>query len=302
MLLLAAFDVGSDFAMKQSTQVRALLLLVNLLGPASAAAAQPQCNNGTIMNIVAHEDDDLLFLSPDLLHDIKSGRCVRTVFVTAGDANLGLPYSRSRAKGVRLAYAWMARVPSAWTVSDASIPGHTIPIFTLRGHPKISLVFLKMPDGDFDGDGFSNNHYQSLQKLLRGTIPEIKPIDGSKSFTKRSLHGTLLKLIRNYRPDTLRTQDVNFVIWDHSDHRAVASLAESAQLRYTAPHTFISYRDYINLFYPQNISGADLVAKESAFSTYAVHDSQIGCYTCFYNPYFYWLKRQYISNSAVRYR
>lgn len=170
------------------------------------------------------------------------------------------------------------------------------------GHPKISLVFLNLPDGDFDGDGFSNNHYQSLQKLLWGTVPEINPIDGSKSFTKASLHSILLKLIRDYRPDTLRTQDINFVIWDHSDHRAVAFLAESANMRYTAPHTFISYRDYIDLFYPQNISGADLVAKESAFSTYAVHDSQIGCYTCFFNPYFYWLKRQYISNTAVRYR
>ena len=46
-------------------------LLANLLGPADAAAAQPQCNSGASMNIVAHEDDDLLFLSPDLLHDIK---------------------------------------------------------------------------------------------------------------------------------------------------------------------------------------------------------------------------------------
>src|SRR5215475_11483965 len=67
------------------TITKALLLLSCLLRLASAAVAEPECN-GRSMNIVAHEDDDLLFLSPDLIHDIQSGRCVRTIFVTAGDA------------------------------------------------------------------------------------------------------------------------------------------------------------------------------------------------------------------------
>ena len=289
--------------MKRSTQINALLLLSGLLGLASAAAAQAECNNGASMNIVAHEDDDILFLSPDLIRDIQNDRCVRTVFVTAGDAgdaNSRPPYWKSRAEGARSAYAHMAHVPSAWTISDAHIPHHLIPIYTLQGHPNISLVFLNLPDGNFDGNGFSNNNYQSLQKLLWGAISEITAIDRSNGFTKAGLESTLLKLIRNYRPDELRTQDINFVIWDHSDHRAVASLVESANVRYTTPHTFISYRDYIDLFYAQNIFGADLVAKEKTFEVYARHDSQIGCYRCFYNPYFYWLKRQYVSGSSVR--
>ena len=58
---------------------------------------------------------------------------------------------------------------------------------------------------------------------------------------------------------------------DHSDHRAVASLVERAHIRYTAPHTFISYIDYIDLFYPPNVFSADFVAKEKAFSAYAVY-------------------------------
>jgi LmbE family N-acetylglucosaminyl deacetylase len=282
--------------MKRLTQINAFTLLLGFLGVASAAAAPPGCKYGASMNIVAHEDDDILFLSPDLIRDIRRGRCVRTVFVTAGDAGKGLPYSESRAEGARSAYAQMANVKSTWTISDAHIPRRPIRIYTLQGHPEISLVFLNLPDGDFDGGGFRNDRYQSLQKLLQDTIPKIEPIDGSESFTKTSLHTTLLKLIKNYRPDTLRTQDINFVIWDHSDHRAVASLAEGANMQYTTPHTFISYRDYITLFYEQNIFGADLAAKEKAFRAYAKHDCLIGCYTCLLNPYFYWLKRQYISN------
>ena len=38
------------------------------------------------MQIVAHEDDDLLFMNPDLEHAIDAGSCVRTIYVTAGDA------------------------------------------------------------------------------------------------------------------------------------------------------------------------------------------------------------------------
>jgi LmbE family N-acetylglucosaminyl deacetylase len=135
---------------------------------------------------------------------------------------------------------------------------------------------------------------------LWGTIREIDPIDGSNSFTATSLQSTLLKLIKEYRPDTLRTQDIDFVFWDHSDHRAVASLVENAHMRYTAPHTFISYIDYMDLFYAPNIFGADFDVKEQAFAAYAAYDSEIGCYRCFFNPYFYWLKRQYIRMTAVR--
>ena len=44
------------------------------------ALAAAGCPQGTTLNIVAHQDDDLLFLSPDLLHNIQAGRCVRTVY------------------------------------------------------------------------------------------------------------------------------------------------------------------------------------------------------------------------------
>jgi LmbE family N-acetylglucosaminyl deacetylase len=188
----------------------------------------------------------------------------------------------------------MTNVKSIWTISDVHILRHSIPIYTLQGYPKISLVFLNLPDGDFGGFGFWRNNFQSLQKLLWGTIKEIKAIDGSNSFTTTSLQSTLLELIKEYRPDTLRTQDIDFVFWDHSDHRAVASLVKNAHMLYTAPHTFISYIDYMDLFYKPNIVGVDFDVKEQAFAAYAAYDSEIGCYRCFFNTYFYWLKRQYI--------
>src|SRR6266568_9517618 len=54
-----------------------------LIGSLTRGHAASACTQGVSMNIVAHEDDDILFLSPRLLHDIDAGRCVRTVFITA---------------------------------------------------------------------------------------------------------------------------------------------------------------------------------------------------------------------------
>lgn len=75
--------------------------------------------------------DDLLFLSPDLLHDIQAGRCVRTVYLTAGDAGRGERYWLGREDGVRAAYAQMAGVADRWTVSDAGQAEHPILLATL---------------------------------------------------------------------------------------------------------------------------------------------------------------------------
>src|SRR4051812_7184638 len=57
------------------------------------------CVQGTLLNIVAHEDDDLLFLSPNLLQDIQTDHCVRTIVVTAGDGGAGTTYWEDREAG-----------------------------------------------------------------------------------------------------------------------------------------------------------------------------------------------------------
>src|SRR5947209_1280724 len=93
----------------------------------TAAASTP----GTILNIVAHEDDDLLFLSPDLLHNVQSGGKVRTIYMTAGDAGAAASYWQGRENGSRAAYAQMSGVANSWTQTDAGIAGHPMPLFTL---------------------------------------------------------------------------------------------------------------------------------------------------------------------------
>ena len=264
------------------------------------------------MNIVAHEDDDLLFLSPDLLHDVRSGGCVRTVIVTAGDASERIAgtadqrrqYWMAREAGSRAAYSLMRGVKNAWKQSHITINGHRVVMFTLTADPKISEVFLRLPDGNPDGSGSVYHHKESLLKLRDGTIQTIHAIDGSATYTKAGLVATVTGLVNRFRPRVIRTQD--YVALDaalgndHSDHTLTADLAHTASNAYWAPHRLVGYLDYNISVLPANVSGKDLASKSAAFYAYDRYDSQLPCYTAALrnkdsscNPYTLWLARKY---------
>ncbi len=131
------------------------------------AAAAPPCAGGDIY-IAAHQDDTLLFQSPDLLEDVRGNRCVQTVFTTAGDAGKGSSYWEGREAGAEEAYAEMAGVPNVWQGSTVELAGHKIHKETLVGRSGITILYLRLPDGGADGDGFPMYGYQSLAKLWNG--------------------------------------------------------------------------------------------------------------------------------------
>jgi LmbE family N-acetylglucosaminyl deacetylase len=228
----------------------------------------------TTLNIVAHEDDDLLFLSPDLLHAIQAGRNVRTLFLTAGDAGSDAAYWRGREAGMRAAYAQMCGVADAWTQTDAGIPEHPIPVFTLSGHSSVSLAFMRLPDGGLDGSGSPTTKHESLQKLWTGSISTIHAIDGSSSYSKETLASTLISLISSFQPDHINTLDYvgTYGDGDHSDHHTVAYLVQDAVQQYTTPHGLTGYEGYNISQRAANVFGSDLTAKQNAFYAYVPHD------------------------------
>jgi LmbE family N-acetylglucosaminyl deacetylase len=248
------------------------------------------------MVIVGHPDDDLLFVSPDLLHDVQAGRCVRTVYVTAGERGGDLDLLMQRESGVKAAYAQMAGVSNSWTTTDAGVAGHPMPLVTLTNRPTVSLVFMRLPEG-FWGDGGTNND-EELKNLWRGTASQMHPEDGTPAYTKSSLTSALTSLMTAMQPSTIRTQDYlgTFGDGDHDDHHATAYFARQAHLGYTTSHTFIGYQDYETENRPQNVFDPDLTAKKNAFYAYLAFD-EAPCGSppnCGNNEYSAWLKRQYV--------
>jgi len=279
--------------------VIALAIPLGADGPVREALAAP-CTT-SVMTIVAHEDDDLLFVSPDLLHAIAGGQCARTVLVTAGDAGAGQGYWSSREAGSRAAYAEMAGVLDSWTQTDAGVPGHPMPLFTLAAAPNVSLVFMRLPDGNGGGNGFGATGHESLQKLWNGNITTMLAVDGSSSYTRTSLIDSLAGLMGSFQPAEVRTQDYvgSFGDGDHSDHHAVATFARAAHQQYATTHTFTGYVGYDTASRPINVSGVDLAGKQAAFLAYAPFDvavcqSASGCAGTSYGD---WLQRQYVAGS-----
>ncbi|MDP9982522.1 LmbE family N-acetylglucosaminyl deacetylase [Pseudarthrobacter oxydans] len=267
------------------------------MATAPDASADAGCAAGTALNIVAHQDDDLLFQSPGLLSAIRDGLCVRTVYLTAGDANDSEAYWSSRESGVKAAYAHLAGVADSWTTADAGIAGHPIPVATLDGATQLSLAFMRLPDGYRDGRGGSDYGYQSLQKLYSGAISTITAVNRSSSYTLPELRATLLALMNSYQPDQISTLDFagTYGDGDHSDHHAVAYLVLAAQQLYTTPHTITGYQGYPISQRPSNVVDPDLTAKTDAFLAYAQHDSKT-CTTalaCSQNSVGSWLSRAY---------
>ena len=76
------------------------------------------------MFFVAHEDDDLLFLNPDIDAAFAAGKYVTTVYLTAGsctgDVGEGA-YYLTREAGDLEAYAHLAGVANEWTVTTQPI-------------------------------------------------------------------------------------------------------------------------------------------------------------------------------------
>ncbi len=250
------------------------------------------------MIIVAHEDDSLLFFSPDLIRAIQNGQCVRTVFVTAGDDGRGQSYWSSRESGAEAAYSQMAAAANTWQQSDAGVAGHPIPVMTLSADPNISLVFMRLPDGNLDGSGFASQGFESLQKLYTDAIPQITADDGSSSYTLGTLTSTLSSLVESFKPNAIWTQDYagSYGDGDHSDHHTVAYLTRDVSRAWTTTtHTLTGYMDYATQGQPANVTGSDFTAKEKAWFSYTPFDSQVcqDATSCQQTSYWGWLNAQY---------
>jgi LmbE family N-acetylglucosaminyl deacetylase len=287
----------------------ALLALILLLAP-GASGATKTCG-AKVLYVAAHEDDTLLFQSPDLLEDVKSGRCVRTVFLTAGDAGKAQSYWSSREAGAEAAYAQMAGLSNQWTESQVLANGHALTLKTLDEEPGISIVYLRLPDGGTNGKGFPAYGEQSLVKLWRGgnpgkgspTISSITSVDGASTYGYGDLIETLEQLMASYQPRLIATQNFNDGLFegDHPDHTATAYFAKLAEEGYAQPHRLLAYGGYQIASLPANVSDEPLGAKSFAFYAYGLHDPGAcsDALSCSSTIYASWLQRQYVTGART---
>jgi hypothetical protein len=108
------------------------------------------------MAIVAHPDDDLLFINPDLDAGIQAGIPTTVLYVSAGDALLPPDEAavrvRDRQRGIQDAYRVSGVVgdlpaQDEWDGEVIEAAGRQVEEFTLRDRPHLRLAFVGLPDG-----------------------------------------------------------------------------------------------------------------------------------------------------------
>ncbi len=301
--VLLYYDHGIDKNVAVHITVRQATAVVLPITPEQLPT--PTCDY-TLMNVVAHQDDDLLFLSPDLLHDIDAGHCVRTVYITAGDAGHDKLYWQSRERGSEAAYDSQLGNKAIWEQRTLKLNNHEfITVANPRDNPRVSLLFLRLPDGNIRGQGFSASNFESLQQLEAGGIVDLHAVDSQSEYTLDDLSAALVQLMSIYRPVAIHTQapySPGDMFKDHSDHMAVGRITESAHAQYD-PSGAVPIDYYfgypIRAFAP-NVPDGDMQRKANAFFAYARFDGGVcrTLATCDEHSYYgAFLWRQYNGNT-----
>jgi LmbE family N-acetylglucosaminyl deacetylase len=223
--------------------------------------------------VVAHPDDDLFFMQPDLLDAVRRNTGITSVYVTAGNGLGDVDAAAPRYGGLRYAYG-SAAGSTDWHCGWILIAGHSAEHCRLADK-RVSLVFLGYPDGGKQGD-----YSDSLLELWEGRIASAQTIASVRtSYTRDELIGTLAQIVTATQPATVHTLEVAATHGsDHSDHMIAGALTILAIARENSQPDVISYRGYSILDEPANKPPAILDATFDMVSHYEACNTDCG--TC----------------------
>lgn len=273
-----------------------------LLGLASAAChegppAGPELPRAANVTIVAHQDDDLLFMQPDLTDVVEDRAGLLNVYVTAGNGrekgDLARTHASERYEGLLASYAQAAGLAPDWACGVIDIAGHSAEHCRLED-ADVSLVFLGYPDGGKEGE-----MRDSLLHLWEGTS------DGARTIGVRPTHhdqasliATVGEIIATAHPTTIRTLEIAATHGrDHADHMIVGALALLGAAAARSEAAVISYRGYNTQDEPENL--LDMLFARSANLVSHYEACVTGCAPCgqscpkITDAHAIWVKRRY---------
>ena len=220
--------------------------------------------------IIAHPDDELVFMSPTMLGILRGPDAVKIVYLTAGDAAQDEPYWRSRERAIAQAHATL-RPTGGSPSAGAAAPG----VSASRAAP-VTLEFLRLADGMLQGEGAPSRNAESLIKLWRGDIAHMHTLDGQGRYTREALLAHLQQTVAAFEPTLLHT--LNGIAKDpheHADHHATGLFAAAAAIRCNKRLPVRFYVGSNSPRMPANVIGPALDDKIAIFASYAQHDAEI---------------------------
>lgn len=257
------------------------LAYVCIHAAAWAGPVAADCHGIRDLVFVAHQDDDLLFMNPDIQSSIHAGGCVQVVYLTAAERGEGIGYMMGRARGVRAAYAYIAGTANSWTEDVVELDGRHLARVVLNGNPRVSMIYMRLKD-PWLGKGWGSLTPLSRAESVPGaTAQSLGPY--VETYDRAGLVNTLAAIIRDYRPTAVRHMDdtvsipYNRLCWrcvghDHPDHIASARLTRAAIARAPGSYAEVAYVDYPTQERHRNLTLAEVAGKTGAFRHYAWDD------------------------------
>ncbi|MFD7509045.1 PIG-L family deacetylase [Streptomyces sp. NPDC059853] len=254
----------------------------------------------TVVQIIAHPDDDLYFMNPDVSCTLGTDAALTTVILTSGESNgvngnggPGRPspseghdrFARARQNGLRAAYAHMATGDHGSRWNSVVLPtagGFPVQCDTLLARPSLQLIWCQLREAR----KVSEEVPASLAGLWRGRIGRLESLRARGSvvgedFTVSAdqLTAALTGLLRVTAPTHVRFQDPTpdrrpgrTAYSDHQDHMYGARFVQLALERYAAedPAHFSaqSYLGYRGGTLPPTLSPAAAEAKARTLHIY----------------------------------
>lgn len=276
-----------------------------------APAKVPPGGTAAVVQFVAHPDDDLFFMNPDISQSLHSGSPLTSVYLTAGESDgvnarprdaAGTAadkagYAEARQNGIRAAYAEMATGSRTSPWERTAIPtagGAWAELDTLRAKPHVKLVWLQMREAG----SISDDRPHSLNGLWHGRVAELgsqlsagSPATADFSYNKGQVVTALTGLLERFRPTFVRMQDPTPGTYpgtgayrDHQDHLYGARFVQEALARYAEapghPHVGVqNYLGYPTSALPHTLDAEAAGAKLRTLKTYAWLDGVADCGT-----------------------
>lgn len=257
----------------------------------------PPLERADTLFVVAHSDDDMIFMQPELLAALHAG-AVTTMYVTMGDPVEGYEHAQFLLRATRTAYASIAG-GSEWECGYVWLDGATAQHCRLSARP-VSLIALDLPDGGIPGE-----RRDSLLHLVDGTVaalPVLGPEGGSA--TVDTTIDALAQIIAATEPREIHALELAGTHGrDHSSHMFSSSFAFWAAARIAYPGPITWHRGYNVDVEAITLDGADYAAARDMLGYYEACSSSCGrcgssC-TTLLAAHEGWLQRQYASTRVV---
>ncbi|KAI4676089.1 uncharacterized protein J4E84_009706 [Alternaria hordeiaustralica] len=280
--------------------VYAALLTVLATAALSATADSPfPCTGGSIY-FTGHTVDGLLFQNPDLYHDLYVFKCVTTVVFTADSGGEAANNTRVQEleRGLEDAYSFMSDVASVRPDGTQSISSsneeaplanettvqigkHTIVSSSLLGLSNAQILYLRLPDSTYFGEGYKAYSEESLKKLYSADISEITTTDGKATYTIDDLKDIIATILRDRRANQIRVMNYQSALstdndddqLDHADRIVSAKLVMDVVEEEEIGGNVTAYAcDSMRILGTNNLETPDYIKKVDAFFEYAKRD------------------------------